>query len=153
MGEARFYRMHHAGLDRVVRALAQRAAAEGMRACVRGTDPARLAWLDDRLWAEPEDDFLPHALAGGARDADQPLLLTTAEAIANGAAVLMLVDGARASEEEAARLARLCVLFDGGDAARVAAARDLWRRVAAAGLPAQYWDDEAGTWRLVASRP
>lgn len=153
MGEARFYRMHRDGLDGVVRALARRAALEGMRTCVRGTDPARLAWLDDRLWAEPEDDFLPHAPAGGAHDADQPLVLTAGSAIANGAATLVLIDGAEATPEEAALLARICVLFDGRDAARVAAARDLWRRFAAAGLPAQYWDDAGGSWKLVASRP
>ncbi|MCL4190037.1 MAG: DNA polymerase III subunit chi [Rhodobacteraceae bacterium] len=153
MGEARFYRLNRAGIDRTVRALALRAAAEGMRACVRGADPARLAWLDDRLWIEPEDEFLPHGLEGGTHDAEQPLLLTRRGAIANGAATLMLLDGAEADPGEVAALARVCVIFDGRDPAAVEAARGLWRRYAAAGLAAQYWDDASGGWTLVASRP
>lgn len=153
MGEARFYRLGRTALDRMVRAVALRAGAEGMRTCVRGTDAARLAWLDDRLWTEPEDEFLPHGLAGGPRDADQPLLLGGEGAITNGAATLVLIDGALAPPEEVAALARVCVLFDGHNPDSVASARGLWRRYTDAGLAAEFWDDAAGSWSLVARRP
>ena len=41
---------------------------------------------------------------------------------------------------------RVCLLFDGGDAAAVEAARARWREVTAAGLAAVYWAQEDARW-------
>jgi DNA polymerase-3 subunit chi len=41
---------------------------------------------------------------------------------------------------------RTCLLFDGGDERALATARDDWRAVRAAGLPAAYWAQERGRW-------
>jgi DNA polymerase-3 subunit chi len=112
---------------------------------LRGTDQAALEALDTALWLQPEDGFLPHGLAGGPQDADQPILLGLG-AIGNGAQALMLLDGALTTADEAAALQRVWVLFDGGDEAAVARARGLWTALTGAGLAAQYWSEETGRW-------
>ena len=147
MGAVYFYHLSRTPLEATLPMLIGKARDAGWRVLVRGTDPARLEWLDQRLWLEPGDDFLPHGLAGGAFDADQPVLLSTGSGPpANGAACLMAVDGAEVSPQEAARMARVCVLFDGNDPAALARARDQWKALTAAGCAAQYWSQETGRW-------
>ena len=89
-----------------------KAMGAGWRVAVRGRDEVMLTDLDTRLWLGPEDGFLPHGLAGGAHDADQPVLLTTGAA-GNGATCVMSVGGAPVGADEVAALDRVCVLFDG----------------------------------------
>lgn len=150
--KALFYHLTQAPLEAALPPLLHRALEAGWRVVLRGTDAGRLAWLDERLWLHPEDGFLPHALAGGAQDADQPILLTTGPGLANGAACLMAVDGAEVTAEEAAGLARVCIFFDGGDMAAVERARAQWRALQPSALTLQYWADDGGRWALKTER-
>ena len=118
----------------------------GWRVAVRGTEPERLAWLDEKLWLGAEEEFLPHGLAGGAFDADQPILLTSQPEAPNGAKCLMAIDGAQVSADEVAAHERVCILFDGGTPQAVEAARGQWRQLTGAGAQAQYWSEESGRW-------
>lgn len=152
MGAAYFYHLTHSPLETALPLLIARARGQGWRVAVRAPDPARLGWLDDTLWLTAEDGFLPHGLAGGPHDADQPVLLTTAAACPNGAACVMAIDGAPVTAEEAATLDRLCILFDGNDPEAVAAARLQWKALTDAGTPAQYWSEESGRWQKKAER-
>lgn len=152
MGAAYFYQLSHSGIEQALALLIDRARAQGWRVAVRGTDAKRLAWLDEKLWLSPEDGFLPHGLAGGARDADQPVLLTDRADSQNGAACVMAIDGAEVTAAEAAGLERLCILFDGADAAALARARVQWKALTEAGTPAQYWSEESGRWEKKAER-
>ena len=147
MGAALFYHLTRRPLEATLPMLLGKARGAGWRVVVRGTDVQRLEWLDERLWLGPEDRFEPHGLAGSGFDADQPVLLTTATGAApNGASCLMAVDGAPVSAEECATLDRVCILFDGNDAAAVQHARGQWKALTGAGLPAQYWSEESGRW-------
>jgi DNA polymerase-3 subunit chi len=146
MGAVYFYHLTRRPLEETLATLIGKALEAGWRVAVRGTDPARLAELDERLWLGPEDGFLPHGLAGGAHDVDQPVLLTTGLA-ANSPACVMVIDGAALAPSELAGLERACLLFDGNDAAAVAAARDQWKTITAAGGAAQYWSEESGRWQ------
>jgi DNA polymerase-3 subunit chi len=147
MGEAWFYHLTDRPLEATLPMLLEKALAAGMRVAVRGTDADRLAWLDEKLWLGPKEGFLPHGLAGGPHDADQPVLLTRDRARPNGAPCLMAVDGAEVAADEVADLARACLLFDGNDAAAVEAARGQWRRLTAAGVRAAYWAESGGRWQ------
>lgn len=147
MGEAWFYHLTDTPLEATLPALIERALGAGWRVAVRGTDPARMAWLDERLWLGPKEGFLPHGLAGGAFDADQPVLLTCGTEAPNGAQCLMAVDGAEVAEAELPAYARAMVLFDGNDPAAVEAARGQWRRLTGAGAKAQYWAEAGGRWQ------
>jgi DNA polymerase-3 subunit chi len=130
-----------------------RALAQGWRVFVRGTDPAALERLDGQLWLTGGDEaFLPHGLAGGAHDGDQPVLLGQG-APANGARVLALVDGATATDSEISAMERVWVLFDGNDPDRLQAARAQWKAVTGAGHAAQYWSEDSGRWERKAESP
>ncbi|GGE25597.1 DNA polymerase III subunit chi [Primorskyibacter flagellatus] len=152
MGEAYFYHLTQAPLEQTLPVLLTRALGAGWRVAVRARDTARLQWLDDKLWLGPEDDFLPHGLAGGEHDAIQPVLLTTGAA-ANDPACVMTIDGAEITAEEVQALERVCILFDGNDENAVQAARVQWRTLTGAGCGAKYWSEETGRWQMKAESP
>ena len=142
-----FYHLTQGTVDATVATLLSRAMTQGWRVMVRGTDAAHLARLDARLWQEPADGFLPHGLAGGPHDADQPVLLGTGPGD-NGAQALMLIDGATATPEDVRAMNRVWLLFEGADDAAVAAARGEWRKLTGDGITAQYWSDDSGRWQM-----
>lgn len=146
MGAAYFYHLTRRPLEATLPMLVGKALQAGWRVAVRGVDPGRMDWLDQKLWQGPEEGFLPHGLAGGPHDADQPVLLTTAPDMPNAAACLMTVDGAGVEPDEVQRLERVCILFDGNDPDAVQAARGQWKALTGAGCSAQYWSEESGRW-------
>ena len=145
MGVAYFYHLTRRPMEETLSMLLSKSLQAGWRVAVRGRDPARMAWLDERLWQGEQDAFLPHGVAGGPHDADQPVLLTTGAA-ENGASCVMSVDGAAVSAEEVASLDRVCVLFDGDDPEALDVARAQWKALKDAGASAQYWSEESGKW-------
>ena len=151
MGAAFFYHLTRNPLDVTLPLLLGKARGAGWRVAVRGADAQRLAWLDEKLWLGPEADFLPHGLAGGAHDADQPILLTTGPA-ANDPQCLMTIDGAAVDAAEVQALDRVCVLFDGNDPEAVQGARGQWAALTQAGCAAQYWSEESGRWQKKAEK-
>jgi len=54
--------------------------------------------------------------------------------------------------DEVNTLDRVCVLFDGGDEAALARARQQWSDLTKAGCGAQYWSDESGRWEKKSER-
>ncbi|MGQ3489278.1 DNA polymerase III subunit chi [Roseovarius pacificus] len=146
MGAAYFYHLTRRPLEATLPMLVGKALQAGWRVAVRGVDPGRMDWLDQKLWQGPEEGFLPHGLAGGPHDADQPVLLTTAPDMPNAAACLMTVDGAGVEPDEVQRLERVCILFDGNDPDVVQVARGQWKALTGAGCSAQYWSEESGRW-------
>ncbi|KUJ80864.1 DNA polymerase III subunit chi [Ruegeria marisrubri] len=146
MGAAYFYHLTRRPLEETLPVLLEKARQAGWRIAVRGTDPGRLDWLDEKLWLGPEDRFLPHGRAGGPHDALQPILLTTEAEAANSPACVMAIDGAEVDPAEVDGLERVCILFDGTDPAAVQRAREQWRALTSAGCSAQYWSEESGRW-------
>lgn len=146
MGAAYFYHLTQQPLEAALPRLLEASLKRGWRVAVRGRNPRYLDWLDQKLWLEPEDGFLPHGQAGGPHDALQPVLLTTEAEAPNGATCVMSVEGAQVTAEEVNGLDRVCILFDGGDAAALERARSQWRELTAAGCGAQYWSDQSGSW-------
>lgn len=146
MGTAVFYHLTRSGPEETLATILPRALAAGWRVMIRSPDMARLERLDGKLWLDPEDGFLPHGLAGGAFDAEQPVLLG-ARAATNAAQALALLDGAEPLAGEHT-LERIWVLFDGADDAAVQAARGLWTRLTGEGMSAQYWSEESGRWAM-----
>jgi DNA polymerase-3 subunit chi len=151
VARALFYHVTRSAPEATLALLVGRAMGQGWRVMIRGTDEARLRWFDDWLWREPEDGFLPHGMQGSPDDARQPVLLGTGP-VGNAAQGLLLIDGAGTTAEEAAALERVWVLFDGADAAAVAGARGLWKRLTDGGVAAQYWSEKTGKWAMEAEK-
>ncbi|WP_204115126.1 DNA polymerase III subunit chi [Shimia biformata] len=153
MGDAFFYHLTRNPVETTLATLLERSRAAGMRVLVRGRDAERMNWLDEKLWLGPEDAFLAHGLSGGPHDADQPILLTTADGNPNGANCLMVIDGAEVSAEEVQAADRVCILFDGHDEGAVGIARTQWKGLTDAGCAAKYWSEESGRWEMKAQHP
>lgn len=151
MGAAFFYHLTRRPLEATLPMLLGKSLQAGWKVAVRGTDEGRLDWLNQKLWLGPDDDFLPHGLAGGAHDVLQPVLLTMGRA-ANDPQCVMCVDGAQISAEEVNSLERVCILFDGTDEMAVQGARVQWKTLTDAGCAAQYWSEETGKWEKKAEK-
>lgn len=147
MGNALFYHLTRSPAESLVPVLIGKALSAGWRVELRGADPARMERLDQHLWQG--DGFLPHGLAGGPHDARQPVLLTVAGRhgpAANAATCLLALDGAPVEPAECEGLQRACIIFDGGDSSATGHAREQWRQLTSAGVPAEYWSEESGRW-------
>lgn len=151
MAQVMFYHLTRSPLETTLPILLGKSLDAGWRVLVRARAAALLQRLDHRLWVDPPEGFLPHGLSGGPHDADQPVLLTTATDPApqapNAPACLIALESAPVTGAEALALDRVCILFDGADPAAMDYARAQWRDLTAAGLPAQYWSEQSGSWR------
>ncbi len=150
MGAAFFYHLTDSPLEVTLPMLIGKARGAGWRVLVRGRDAALLKRLDDVLWQGPEDGFVPHGMAGGPHDADQPVLLGDGQS--DGFACVMSVDGADVSPDEVSALERVCILFDGHDGDALQQARGQWKALTDAGCAAQYWAQEGGRWVMKAEK-
>ncbi|GLQ34132.1 DNA polymerase III subunit chi [Amylibacter marinus] len=151
MSEVFFYHLTRSPLQALVPDLAEKSLSRGWRVSLRAREQARLKWFSDHIWRFGDTSFLPHGLAGGDFDQDQPILLETTKNTKIQADILLLVDDAEFSPSEAADYQRVCLLFDGNDHTALSQARNQWRAVTAAGVPAQYWSQEDGPWQKKAS--
>lgn len=146
MGQALFYHLLGESPEGLVQSLTAKARSAGWRVELRGTSFEAMSRMDDLMWQN--DGFLPHGRAGGPHDARQPVLLTLAgEGAANRPACLITLDGAAVAPEECAVMERVCIVFDGNDAAAVDHAREQWRQLKGAGVAAEYWAREDGRWQ------
>jgi DNA polymerase-3 subunit chi len=152
MGAVYFYHLTQAPLEHTLPKLLGKARQAGWRIAVRGSDAARVAWLDEQLWLDPADGFLAHGVEGGPHDADQPILLSAKATTANDPTCLMAFDGADVSAQDVAEMERVCILFDGNDGAALTRARDQWKALTDAGCAAQYWSEESGRWEMKAEK-
>lgn len=144
MTEIGFYHLTRTGPEAALPKLLGRTLDAGQRAVIRCADAARLAAIDEALWASPDPGWLPH---GTPRDGDpdlQPIWLTVEDDAPNGARFLFLLDGASSARIEA--FDRVFDLFDGTDETAVAAARARWREAKAAGHALTYWQQGPRGW-------
>lgn len=147
MGDVYFYHLTERPLEATLPVLVEKALGAGWRVAIRGRSTAELEALDTRLWQG--EGFLPHGLAGGEHDAEQPVLLTTGPA-ANDPACVMAIGGADVTPDEVKDLTRVCILFNGADDGAVEGARAQWRTLTSAGVSAKYWAEENGRWTMKA---
>jgi DNA polymerase-3 subunit chi len=138
-----FYHLTRTSADQALPRLLGRTLAAGHRAVVQCGSEARVATLDDALWAAAEPDWLPHGSARTGEADLQPIWLTAVQEAPNGARYLFLVDGA---EADATPFERVFDLFDGTDEAAVQAARRRWIAAKAAGHQLTYWQQGERGW-------
>ena len=137
-----FYQLAGVGAESVIASLAGKLLAEEQRLLIVAEDEALLARLDRQLWDQGETSFLPHALAGGADDSRQPILLSATVDAPNLARNLLIADGEW--REAALGFYRAFYLFD---SASIEGARLAWKMLAGReGVERHYWANENGRW-------
>lgn len=138
-----FYHIEHTTLDAAIAPLIEKCLERKWRVLVVGHEQT-LERLDRALWTWREDSFLPHG-RGRTDAARQPVLLTTEAQPANGAKVALLLDG---SDADTGKFERCMAVFDGGDEAARAKARQQYKAAIQSGAKARYFQQErGGGWR------
>ncbi|MEX2454150.1 MAG: DNA polymerase III subunit chi [Rhodospirillaceae bacterium] len=137
MTEISFYHLLHTPLERALPKLMEKVLESGERAVIRTGSAERAESICGVLWTYDKETFLPHGTARDGHAADQPLWITPEDENPNGAAFLVLTDGAETAEMS--RYARCFDLFDGRDDEAVAAARKRWTSRKAEGHGLTYW--------------
>lgn len=145
MTEILFYHLENQPLERVIPVLLEKTLERGWRAVVETGSRERAEALDAVLWTYRDDSFLPHAIAGGEADAEQPVLIATDSANSNAANVRFFVD--RAVPQSVEGYERIVFLFSGHDPDAVTEARAAWKALMTGGDTLTYWQQEAdGRW-------
>ncbi|MDP6875203.1 MAG: DNA polymerase III subunit chi [Alphaproteobacteria bacterium] len=145
MTQVGFYHLLHWPLERALPKLLEKALEQGHRAIVLAGSKERVEDLNGVLWTYEERSWLPHGSAGDGDPAEQPIFLTSDDENPNGADVLVSVDGRAPASTEG--FARVIDMFDGGNEAMLAAARQRWRGYLDQGFELTYWQQtEAGGW-------
>ncbi|BCA58240.1 DNA polymerase III subunit chi [Sphingomonas sp. HMP6] len=142
-----FYHLTSQPLDRVLPRIAERVVEGGGRLIVVAESEEQRSAIDRLLWTYAPESFLPHAIAGGEADAQQPILIAADPAPANAARNIALADGVW--RDEALTFDRAFHFFDGE---RIAEARIAWKALADRdGIERRYWkQNDAGRWEQAA---
>ena len=137
-----FYQLGGAQPDAIIASIAGKLIGDEQRLLIVAGDEAMLSRLDRQLWDQGASSFLPHALAGGADDAAQPILLSTGADAPNLARNILIADGEW--REAALGYDRAFYLFDD---ATLEGARLAWKLLAGRdGVERNYWALEDGRW-------
>ena len=137
-----FYQLAGTAAEQVIASLASRVIEADGRLLIIADDEGFLARLDRLLWDQGSASFLPHALAGSADDARQPILLSTSPAAPNQARNMLIADGTW--REAALGYDRSFYLFDDST---LEGARLAWKLLAGReGVERRYWAQENGKW-------
>ena len=137
-----FYQLAGTPAEQVIATLAEKVLETDSRLLIVAGDEAQLARLDRLLWDQAASSFLPHAVAGGADDARQPILLSTSPDAPNQARNMLIADGLW--REAALTYDRTFYLFD---SATLEGARLAWKLLAGReGVERRYWAREGGRW-------
>jgi len=140
-----FYHLTRTGLDRALPRLLEKVLQSGARAVIQAGSKERVEALNAHLWTYDDRGFLPHGSRADGHAERQPLWLTDADENPNGAAILVLADGARS--DHIGDYERCLEMFDGNDAAAVAEARRRWAAYKEAGHEVSYYQQtERGGW-------
>ena len=138
MAEVLFYHLTQSRLEDAIPQLLLKTLDRGWRAVLQGRTLERMEALDEHLWTFRDESFLPHGLAGGQRDARQPVLLTVSDENPNDARVRFFVEGAM-PEGGLDDYERCVVMFDGEDEDQLTAARAAWKGLRGGEHTITYW--------------
>ncbi len=151
LAETFFYQVGRQNREATLRSVLVRSRRQGWRVAVRFQSKSQASEVDDALWRVPQNGFLPHGLAGGQFDEDQPILLTTERNSANRPDALVMYRTFDLDPGEIGEFRRVSIMFDGSEQEELSAARRLWKTLKAAEAPIKYWEHSGEGWNLKAS--
>ncbi|NGZ06938.1 MAG: DNA polymerase III subunit chi [Magnetococcales bacterium] len=131
---ARFYQVAASSIEGVMIVLLHKLVEQGRRVCLVAGDARQVRHLDDLLWRQPPDRFLPHGVWNGADVERQPVLIAERPDDRNGATVAMAVVGGLVDGS-----IEFDVVVDFVDAQAPAAARERYRYYQGRDFAMEYW--------------
>jgi DNA polymerase-3 subunit chi len=149
MTEYSFYQLLRTPLEQALPKILEKVRELGLNAVVVLGSEARVESLSQILWSYDPASFLAHGSARDGHPGDQPIWLTDRDENPNGAAVVVLGDGATVAEPDGYQ--RCIEIFDGRDEAATEAARERYKRAKDAGHPLKYFRQSERGWELGAS--
>ncbi|MBV8167225.1 MAG: DNA polymerase III subunit chi, partial [Alphaproteobacteria bacterium] len=117
-----------------------------LRAVVVVGSETKVESLSQALWTYDPASFLAHGSAKDGHAGDQPIWLTDRDENPNGAAVVVLADGATIAAPEVFQ--RCIEIFDGRDEAATQAARVRYKQAKDAGHTLKYFRQSETGWEL-----
>lgn len=145
MTEIRFYHIQKKSAESVISELAERALTRGHKILIRLRDETETNRLNDFLWTNKPDSFLPHGAASDGNPDRQPVFLTATNDNPNNSDVLFIMPGAESAGVENFTL--VCDILDGRDENQIIAGRARYKDWKAQGHIISYWQQsEAGKW-------
>jgi len=137
MADVLFYHLTESSLEEALPSLLERSLERGWKAVVQTAGEERRDALDLALWTYKDESFLAHGTDRESFPEEQPVLLTAGDSNPNGSTIRFLVDGAVPASVEGYE--RIVFMFDGNEEGQVAAAREQWKILKAAGNNVTYW--------------
>jgi DNA polymerase-3 subunit chi len=148
MAEVYFYHLEQMPLKAVLPRLLQTGLQRGWRMVVESGRPESLGEISEAIWAHEDVAFITHGM-GDDRAEGQPIWLCAGPENPISADYRFFIEGALPASVEG--LARAIIMFDGGDASAVDAARAAWKQHKGDGHEVSYWKQNAeGRWENLA---
>lgn len=145
MTEIRFYHLQKKSAESVVFDLIERALQKFNRIQVRVRDEKDANRLNDFLWTNKAESFLPHGTSSEQFADKQPVLITALNDNQNGAEVVFLMPGCDTANIES--FALCCDILDGRDEEQIASGRARYKDWKARGHNLSYWQQsDSGKW-------
>jgi DNA polymerase-3 subunit chi len=146
MTEFSFYQLLRTPLEQALPRILEKVRELDLRAVVVVGSEQRVESLSQALWTYDPASFLAHGSARDGHAGDQPIWLTDRDENPNGAAVVVLADGATVAAPEAFQ--RCIEIFDGRDEAQTQAARVRYKAAKDAGHALKYFRQSETGWEL-----
>ena len=144
MTEFSFYQLLHTSLEQALPRILEKVRELDLRAVVVVGSETRVDGLSHVLWTYDPASFMAHGTARDGHPGDQPIWLTERDENPNGAAVVVLGDGATVAAPESFQ--RCIEIFDGRDEGATAAARQRYKAAKDAGHPLKYFRQSEKGW-------
>ena len=146
MTEYSFYQLLRTPLEAALPRILEKVRELDLRAVVVVGSETKIESLSQALWTYDPASFLAHGSAKDGHAGDQPIWLTDRDENPNGAAVVVLADGATIAAPEVFQ--RCIEIFDGRDEAATQAARVRYKQAKDAGHTLKYFRQSETGWEL-----
>lgn len=134
-----FYHLQKTPLEQVLPRLTEKAYATRKRIKILVGTEERVEFINSLLWTYNEESFLPHGSKKDGFVEDQPIFISAGEENENGAALLILVDGAEPEVSSLNNFERVLNIFDGNNEVALNNARAYWKEIKTQGFELHYW--------------
>ena len=150
--KAFFYNSSHRDVVADIAWLAENIFKKKNKIVIFCTDQETVDVIDDFLWSNRDDSFIPHATKKHGKDSLDPILVTDDLQRCYQHDVLLALNGVLIKEKDWERFAKIYYFFDDQDTKEKENARSMWKSFASLNIDCKYWINEKNKWILANSR-